>query len=150
MKKGDTRSGINIEANLEAFKIFEELKEQFPQLRRQMMGYVGKEAKLTLKKEFLSGQSLRYKGTAYAKASDGRRKITYRVLRWGQAVRVSSYPLNLFEHGRTLRSGGKEPAKNVMPKFRTSINSKLQGIISAFDRMYLTKDLDKISSRRIG
>jgi hypothetical protein len=99
------------------------------------LNYVGARGKELLFNNFLRGQELRYSsGSAYDKDSKGRRKVSYSVGKSKGHVRISSYPVNLFEHGRMLRSGQREAGKNIiLGKFNALMSNRLQGILNYFD-----------------
>ena len=49
---------LKFEYDSKDFDFMNQLRKQFPELRAQTMGFVGKEGKLLLKKKFLSGQEI--------------------------------------------------------------------------------------------
>jgi hypothetical protein len=53
-----------------------------------------------------------------APIKSGRRMVLYGVDGKGKVLSLSSFPLNLFERGRKLRSGKKETARPVLRSFR--------------------------------
>ena len=134
---------LEFEYNKADFLAFRELANQFPQLRARLMGYVGKSGKDRLYNNFLKGQAIDLR--VYPEDSKGRRTVNYSVGRNANAVSISSYPMNLFERGRMLRSGRKEPGKKVIKgSFKQMMNSQLQGILQDFDRTILQQELNKV------
>ena len=125
------------------FDFMRKLVEMFPQIRAQMLGYVGKEGKDNLKTKLLSGQSLDLR--AYPEDKRGRRTVGYTINRRADQVSISSYPVNLFERGRELRGGKKEPARNIIRgRLKGIMQSDLQRILNEFDSKFLDKEMKKI------
>ena len=125
------------------FDFMRRLVEMFPQIRAQMLGYVGKEGKDILKTRLLSGQSLDLRKYPYDKS--GRRTVGYSINRRADMVSISSYPVNLFERGRRLRGGKKEPARNIIRgRLKGIMQSDLQRILNEFDNKFLDKEMKKI------
>jgi len=131
------------EYNDRQFDFMRKLVEIFPQVRAQMLGYVGKEGKTNLKTKLLSGQSLNLR--KYPEDKRGRRTVGYSINRRADMVSVSSYPVNLFERGRRLRGGKKEPARNIIRgRLKGIMQSDLQRILNEFDNKFLDKEMKKI------
>ena len=120
-----------------------ELKDKFPNFQAVAMGYVGRAGKNMLKKSFLSGQDLDLQ--AYPRDKKGRRTVSYTIGKRAASVRISSYPVNLFEHGRKLRDGTKQSGKKIITgKLKGAMSSGLQSILNDYDSQYLQKELSKI------
>lgn len=120
--------------------IFADLRKFFPELRAQTMGFVGKQGADILYNQFLRGQEIRL--GVYPRDKIGRRTVSYSVGKRAAQVAIASYPLNPFEHGRTLRSGKREPAKRVITrKLKSVMASQLQSIVGQFDKKYLESRL---------
>jgi hypothetical protein len=131
------------EYNDRQFDFMRKLVEIFPQVRAQMLGYVGKEGKTNLKTKLLSGQSLNLR--KYPEDKRGRRTVGYSINRRADMVSISSYPVNLFERGRRLRGGKKEPARNIIRgRLKGIMQSDLQRILNEFDNKFLDKEMKKI------
>ena len=131
------------EYNDRQFDFMRKLVEMFPQVRAQLLGYVGSEGKRNLKTKLLSGQSLNLR--AYPEDKRGRRTVGYSINRRADMVSISSYPVNLFERGRRLRSGKKEPARNIIRgRLKGIMQSDLQRILNEFDSKFLEKEMKKI------
>jgi hypothetical protein len=106
--------------------------KQFPKVPYRLLGAMG--TKLT--KELYNNWLLGQKGITYHSRSmiggipedkQGNRLITYRIAKSGKSVKVRSYPLNLFENGRKLRSKRgmpekREPGRHILRSFRNSID----------------------------
>lgn len=128
------------------FLAFRKLADQFPELRARIMGRVGAVGAGRLFKTYLRGQAVRYRQQKwYDEDNAGRRKVNYSIGRNANAVSISSYPMNLFERGRMLRSGRKEQGRKVIKgSFKQMMNSQLQGILQDFDRTILQQQLNKV------
>jgi hypothetical protein len=48
--------------------------------------------------------------------------VGYGVAKSGKYVKVRSYPLNLFENGRKLRSGRRESGRHILRSFRADLD----------------------------
>lgn len=125
------------------FDFMRKLVEIFPQVRAQLLGYVGNEGKRNLKIKLLSGQELNLR--KYPEDKRGRRTVGYSINRRADMVSISSYPVNLFERGRRLRGGKKEPARNIIRgRLKGIMQSDLQRILNEFDSKFLEKEMKKI------
>jgi hypothetical protein len=137
---------MEFESDFSQMKILNNLRDQFPAFRASALGYVGSKAKEKLRKSFLSGQEL----TLQSSAADpldkrNRRLVSYSVGRNATHVKVSSYPVNLFERGRTLRSGAKEPGRKIITgKLKAAVMADLQNMLNQFDNKILQKEFDKL------
>ena len=97
---------------------FEAMYKAFPEIPARLLGYLGKTAAVELRDMMRRGQrGVKFRDMDENRRRDGgsgRRMITYSVGRGLRFVRISSFPLNLFEGGRTLRSGKREAARNII------------------------------------
>lgn len=117
-----------------------QLAQQFPDLSGKWLGYVGKIARRKLKEDYLSGQEIQL--DAYPKDSRGRHTIQTDVNRRRNEMKLYSYPVNLFERGRRLRSGKKEKGKYIITKkLKNDINAGLSSYIGTFERDILGTEL---------
>jgi hypothetical protein len=137
-------AGLTIDFNDKAFEaLLKELKILFPEIRAQALGYVGNEGRKTLKMKFLSGQEIDLR--AYPVDKAGRRTITYSVGKDARYVKISSYPVNLFERGRRLKSGSKESGKRIITKkLKQVMMSDMARLTTEFDNKYLKKKVSKL------
>lgn len=128
-----SKNGITFTVNSE-FKSFRDLIKQFPQLRMAFLSSIGKQGRITLKGALFSRQAL--DPTKYPKDIAGRFTVSNRI-RKGDKIVFSSYPVNLFERGRTLRNGKKEAPKRIITgKFKAMMEGKLQSLSDrAFNRV---------------
>ncbi len=106
----------------------------FPGLSARVLAYLGKEAAMELAAMMERGE----KGITFRdmdsnrKSRGSRRMITYSIGKGAKYVRISSFPLNLFEGGRKLRSGKREGARNIIRgSLKSAMSGKLQGSIEA-------------------
>ena len=134
-------ASLTFEFDNRQFKFMAKLRQMFPELRAQTLGYIGSEGKKRLKRRLLSGQEIDLR--AYPYDRKGRRTISYSVGRGAKSVKIASFPVNLFEGGRKLRSGIKEPGKKIIgTKFKQIMMSDLQNIANQADA--------KLIQRKIG
>lgn len=136
--------GLIVNYNDKAFQqFFTKMKDIFPEIAAQALGYIGSKGKVMLKTHFLSGQELNLK--AYPKDVLGHPTISYSIGKNAKYVKISSYPINLFERGRMLRSGRKERGRRIVTrKFKQYMASNLDRLANEFDSKYLQKKIDKI------
>jgi len=122
------------------FPDFEVLFKAFPRLSARILGYIGKEAAVELAAMMERGtQGVTFRnmdGNRRAIGGGSRRMITYSIGRGLKWVAISSFPLNLFEGGRTLRSGKREAPRNIIrKKLRAGFSGRLQSIINNADKL---------------
>ena len=108
---------------------FEAMFRAFPGLSARILGYLGKEAAVELMGMMQRGeQGITFRDMdGNRKSRGGRRMITYSVGRGLKYVRISSFPLNLFEGGRTLRSGKRERSRNILRRTLRSVMADRMG-----------------------
>ena len=124
-------------------KPIQQLIQVFPSFNGRLLSLIGKRARLMLKMQYLSGQELNLKAFPLDKA--GRQTITSDVNKKRTFVKIYSYPVNLFERGRRLRSGAKEPGKFIITKkLKQSVLSKTGTYINEFENRILEPDIKKI------
>ena len=140
-------AGLSVEYKSEEWMIFRKLMKIFPVFQASAMGYVGGAARIILKKRLLSGQELNLKGDVNTVDNAGRQLISRaKIGKDSKFVRISSYPLNLFEHGRGLPGGKTEPGRKIMTvKLKAIMAGELQGIINRFDKTILEQEINKIT-----
>jgi hypothetical protein len=137
-------AGINLEYDdKELQQFFIKMRNFFPEVSAQLLGYIGSKGKPALKSQFLSGQEINLK--AYPKDVKGHPTINYSIGKKAKYVRFTSYVLNLFERGRRLRSGRKERGHYVMTrKFKTYMLSNLDRFATEFDGKILQQKVNKL------
>jgi hypothetical protein len=124
-----------IEFNPGTFDSVTQIGRILPEVRARALGWVGARGAELLYDSFLRGQAIFLRSKRDRK---GRKTVGYSVGRRAETVSISSYPMNLFEYGRMLRSGQRESGKHVITgKFRALMNSKLQTLVDAFDNQHL-------------
>lgn len=97
----------------------------FPKLRVAVFRHIGRKGRRELKARLLSGLPLDLH--EYPRDRRGRPTVSNVVLRGASGVRWSSYPVNLFERGRRLRSGRREAGQRIIgTKFKSIVGAKLQ------------------------
>ena len=137
----DNMASLKVELSENQWVFLNHLREMFPEMRARTLGYIGKEGKALLKKRFLSGvsgQGINLEQHPHDVL--GRRTVSYSVGKKAKHALIASYPLNLFERGRKLRSGKKEKGKYIITRrFKQVMNNDLQKIVNEFDQMVLSK-----------
>jgi hypothetical protein len=118
------------------FPDFQHLMEAIPELSARIMGYIGKQAALDLFQNHLQGQDITFRhyslgSSGLPRDKKGRGMVSWSVGRGAKSVRVSSYPLNLFEGGRRLRgSAGEEaPRKIIRGKLKSDISGRMDSLL---------------------
>ena len=120
------------------FPDFKKLMNTFPQLKARILGYIGKQAAVELAGMMERGeQGITFRNMDGNRKSRGsRRMITYSIGRGLKWVAVSSFPLNLFEGGRILRSGRREAARNIIRgKLASDFSGRLTSVIQEADKL---------------
>lgn len=118
------------------------LIKQFPELAGRFLSLVGSRGRTLLKEQYLSGQELELR--AFPKDKAGRYTITSNVNKKRDATTIRSYPLNLFEKGRLLRSGETEPGHFILTvKLRNLMMSGMPAYIKYFETAILSDVLEK-------
>jgi hypothetical protein len=113
---------VEVQGNLPGFT---EMKNRFPLFVARLLGMVGYRSAMQLYEENFKGQKLTYhprgrttKGRGRAAgmpaSASGLPLVNYTVHTKAQEVRIHSFPENLFEKGRRLRSGKKQAGLWVM------------------------------------
>ena len=132
-----------LSASLEGdFKGILKFASAFPNLSGRFLALVGKRARTTLKEKYLSGQEITLR--AFPTDSRGRRTIVSDVNKRRTQVKIYSYPVNLFEKGRRLRSGSKEPGKFIITKkLKQDVMSGFAGYVNEWESKVLEDQLRK-------
>jgi hypothetical protein len=111
---------------------FSGIAKQFPKVSYRLLGAVGSRAAKDFYANYLQGQ----RGITYHSRNmldglpldrQGRQMVSYHIAKSGKYVKVSSYPLNLFENGRKLRTKRgapekRQPGLGILRSFRSSID----------------------------
>ncbi len=125
------------------FKPLAELAKQFPDFRGGYLGYIGREARITLKEDFLSGQEINLR--KYPTDSKGNRTIRADVNKRRTQTKVYAYPANLFERGRMLRSGRKEAGKFIITrKLKSAVAANMGNYTGYIENVLLPRDIKKV------
>jgi hypothetical protein len=119
-------AGLAVKYTDNVTRELQKLAAIFPDLGKEMLGRLGHQGTIYLRKELLSGQEITLK-----KASDeipldfrGHRMVRHTVNKRGTHAKIYSYPVNLFEKGRGLPGGGREAGRYI-------ITRKLKAIMQA-------------------
>ena len=137
-------AGLEWAVNIDIRELLE-LHKQFPNLGARMFAFIGKQGRLTLKRELLSGQALNLKGGDAPVDRIGRHMISHSVTKGAKGVSWGAYPLNLFEFGRRLRSGRKEPGQRILTgKFKALALANLDRWVREGEQKIINGTLEKI------
>ena len=120
------------------------LASLFPEIRSRFLGYIGTSGRNILKLQYLSGQELNIENDTDEK---GRPLVNYSFFGRGDkmGVKISSYPVNLFERGRKLRSGKKEPGKKIITvKLKQNMSSQLSSIANRASRSIIENEMKRL------
>jgi hypothetical protein len=118
------------------------LVKVFPELNGRFLALIGKRGRTRLKEAYLSGQELNLQ--KFPTDRKGKNTITSDVNRKRTQVKIYSYPVNLFETGRRLRSGVREPGKFIVTqKLKQDILSRLGTYASEFESKILTPEIKR-------
>lgn len=101
-------------------------------LKVEFLHDVAKQGRLTLKRRLMSGQEI-----MLAKDTDKRGHFTIgsRVGKRGNSAYITSTTANLFERGRTLRNGSKEPGKYIITrKLKMLVDANMSKYTMDFER----------------
>ena len=134
------------------FKVdgFAKLAKTIPDLNGSYLAFIGKQARLIMRDQFFRGQELDYSkqklvgGFPVDKA--GKRTITSNVDKRQTKTTLSSYPANLFERGRILRSGRKEAGKKIITsKLKREVSANIQRYATQYENRFVKKALKDIN-----
>jgi hypothetical protein len=132
--------GVKVSINLEPIK---KLVQIFPDLRGRLLALIGSKARRALKENYLSGQELTLR--AFPKDKRGRYTITSNVNKSRNQVVIYSYPVNLFEFGRKLRSGEMELGKNIITgKLKAFVMSNIGTYVKEFEDEILKPEIKAV------
>jgi hypothetical protein len=120
------------------------LSRQVPRLAARILGFLGKEAAMELYDNYLSGQDFTFNVPITRSASgsprgpSGKRVVSYSIGKGLKWVRVSSFPLNLFEGGRKLRSGAREAPKKILRgKLKSALSGQIPGLLGRAEKLII-------------
>lgn len=130
---------IKTEGSLKGFKKF---GDDIPGAFVHYLTSLSKKGRMLLRKDLLSGQALNLKSDL--KDSRGIHLISGKPTK-NFSITFASYPTNLYERGRTLRDGKKEPGRYIITRqFKNLLNANLQGFSEESLRTTLKKRADRI------
>lgn len=137
---------LKCEFNPGVFNAIRQMGWIFQEVNVRALGFIGINLALLLR-TYLRDDSypaLR----AYPKDEAGRRTISYSLGRRGRFVRISSYPMNIFERGRALRSGAREKGHRIVTgPFRAASEARLPSLINQFDNKFFQELVDQAVER---
>lgn len=125
------------------FEPIQKLIKIFPDLNGRFLSLIGKRSRALLKQNYLSGQELNLR--VFPRDRNGKYTITSDVNKKQDQVKIYSYPVNLFEKGRLLRSGRKEPGKFIITrKLKQDVMSRTGTYIQQFENKILKPEIKKV------
>ncbi len=125
------------------FRPLQELSESYPDFNGMLLAFVGSKLRLVLRKKYLSGQDIDLR--AFPVDRKGRYTVNSNVDKRRRQTKISAYPINFFERGRTLRDGRKEAGTfTITKKLKQDADSRMSGYISDFETRILSKELKKL------
>ncbi len=122
------------------FDSIKKLAKIYPELNGRLLALIGKRARTILKEKYLSGQELKY--ASFGRSKKGQYLLTSDVNKKRNQVKVYSFPLNLFEKGRMLRSGEKEQGRFIITrKLKQQVMSRTSTYISEYENKILNPEI---------
>jgi len=122
---------------------FSDMVKNFSGLKVGYLSRIAEKGRLTLKGMLIGGNGM-INLKQYPKSSGGKRTVSATVLSRSSMVKFSSFPVNLFENGRMLRSGKREaPKKIITGKFKSIAESRLQNWSDYAERVVLQEAMKK-------
>lgn len=113
---------------------FNELSKRWPSLRYGVLANIGYEGRRALYESFLQGQVISlYK---YPRDKAGRRTVMYSIAKNLKSVRITSYPLNLYNPKSVYNSASSVVRDRVESALKGYDEKVLQKRIDALDRRY--------------
>jgi hypothetical protein len=147
-KAGLRKVRYGVEFNPMIFSEIYNIRYLFWEVKARALGWVGARGQELLFDTYLTGRELKYKSTdSYTRDVRGYKKVGHYIGKMAGYVAITSYPINLFEYGRKLRNGTRQPGKNILTgKFRQLMANKLQSMVDHFDKTVvdgLVRDIEK-------
>lgn len=105
----------------------------YPQLNYGLLSQVGHDGRQLMKANLLEGNPITLH--KYPKDKRGRNTVNWKILKGIKGVRISSYPLNLYDPRAQYR------------KFNPVLAAKLDQIVSAYDRTKAQKIIDQVDKQ---
>lgn len=116
---------------------------QFPYLNGSFLALVGKRARFMLRNNYLSGQDIFLKRAI--RDRKGRYLVSSDVAKNNKSVKIYSYPINLFERGRGLRSGVREAGTyTITRKLKQDVMARTATYTRDFEDRILKQELKKV------
>ena len=133
-----------IKGDVELNSKFKQLAAAWPDTTFHLHRALAKQGRRELRWGFLDGQSIKLRSNEEAPQDDlGRFLVSSYASQKG--LELASYPMNLFEKGRGLRSGGRQPGMYVITrKLKSVVSSNLTVWINKFEQKTLQKEFDKV------
>lgn len=123
-------AGLSLKANLN-IPFLKGLKDAFPQAMFGVLSEVGYQSRALLKAGVLSGQVIKLSESKYPKDKAGKHTVSYKILKNFKGVRISSYPLNLYN------------PRKVYKAFAPTIENKVDNIVNKYSKNQFQKIVNK-------
>jgi hypothetical protein len=137
----------SVEFNPGVFEGIRQMGRIFQEVNARALGFIGLEGARLLRTYLRPGGDFNLR--AWPKDDAGRRTISYSIGRRAKHVRISSYPMNLFERGRTLRSGAQERGRRIVTgPFKAAMEAQLPSLINQFDNRFFQEMVDQAIEKR--
>lgn len=123
--------GIHVTGNVS--KMFNELVKRWPSLQYGLMSTIGYEGRRALYENFLRGQVINLRKYPFDKAR--RRTVSYGIARNKKSVKISAYPLNLFN------------PQSVYSSASSTVRARIESKMPEYDRRVLQRRIDQIDRK---
>ena len=122
-----------------------ELARDFPAFRVRLLSKVGSHGRVTMKGVLMQGDDVFHLLSFPYGESGKKRTVSSKVFRRGNAVRMNSFPVNLYNKGRKLRSGERQQPTLVFDRFVQLMKSReLQRGVDQAEKEILEKEFSKV------
>ena len=114
-------------------RVFLEVLKRWPSLNYGILAQIGYEGRRALYENYLQGQVINLR--KYPKDIVGRRTVSYGIARNYKAVKISSYPLNLYN------------PRAVYSAATSTVRGRIEASLPEYDRRVFQKRLDQIDRK---
>lgn len=122
--------GAKVDVNLSVFK---EISKQFPSIVYGILSEVGYIGRRALYEDFMKGQVI---DLMKERDSAGKRTVLYSLAKNRKSVKISSYPLNLYDPERVYSAAS------------ATVESKISTAMKTYDEKVLQKRIDQMDSKK--
>ena len=125
------KNGLTIKTDLD-IPFLNDLKKAYPQAMFGVLSQIGIEGRVLMKAGLLSGNPIELRKHPRDKA--GRRTVNYKILNGIKGVRISSYPLNLYEPRKQYRKFSPVIASKIDSIVKSYSKNEFQKIVNQYDK----------------